>query len=57
MLSDKKEKIVSCFLRIISALLRGMETEINWGAVVEDWQVLGEGVVKNIVCKNDKLLC
>jgi len=29
---------------------RGCETEVNWGAVVEDWRILGDGVVKHIHC-------
>jgi hypothetical protein len=31
---------------------RGAETEVNWGAVVEDWHILGSGLVKSIVCKD-----
>ena len=31
-------------------LCRGCETEVNWGAVVEDWRILGDGVVKHIHC-------
>jgi len=42
---------------IAGHMSRGLETEINWGAVVEDWETLGDTLIKNIVCKNDKLLC
>jgi hypothetical protein len=31
---------------------RGAETEVNWGAVLEDWQILGTGLVKSVVCKD-----
>ena len=32
---------------------RGAETEVNWGAVIEDWQTLGTGLVKSVLlCKD-----
>jgi len=30
---------------------RGVEKEVNWGAVLEDWRTLGSGLVKSVVCK------
>jgi len=37
--------------------LNGTAVSVNWGAVVEDLQILGEGLVKNIECQNmDHLL-
>jgi hypothetical protein len=31
---------------------RGVEKEVNWGAVLEDWRTLGSGLVKSVVCKD-----
>jgi len=35
---------------------RGKETELNWGAIVEDWRTLGAGIVKDVVCQDAKII-
>jgi len=36
-------------------MTRGRETELNWGAIVEDWQILGQGLVKSVTCQNSNI--
>jgi len=40
---------------IAGYMTRGRETELNWGAIVEDWQILGQGLVKSVTCQNSNI--
>jgi len=38
-------------------ITRGKETELNWGAIVEDWKILGQGIVASVKCQNSSIFC
>jgi len=54
---SKEEKFKTTELWSRELAETGTGVSINWGAVIEDWSILGEGLVKNVTCQNiDKLL-
>lgn len=54
---SKEEKFKTTELNCRQVAETGTGVAINWGAVIEDWAILGEGLVKTVTCQNiDNLL-
>jgi len=43
--------------KIAGHMTRGLELEVNWGAIVEDWKILGQGMVVDVKFQNSTIFC
>jgi len=51
-LTKRKKRLVD----IVGHISRGQETEVNWGAIVEDWKILADPMISSVKCQDSTIL-